>query len=75
MIRLFDPSSEIFLQGLAKLRAIIETCPIVFMGELPSWDMSYAGVGDKNDVSDNPAVQTGVHFAADAPAAPVAAPL
>ena len=31
-IRLFDPSTETFLKGLAKCRALIETYPTVFMG-------------------------------------------
>ena len=72
IVRLFDSASEVFLKSLAKLRALLETYPPVFIGELPSWDMSYAGAGDKNDISDNPAVQAGVQFAAPAPAQPAA---
>jgi len=53
LLRLYDPSMEVFLRGLAKLRAIIETYPTVFLGDLPSWDMSYKDAGVKNDIVEN----------------------
>ena len=59
LLRLYDPSMEVFLRGLAKLRAIIETYPTVFLGELPSWDMSYKDAGEKNDVVENPDIADG----------------
>ena len=70
LLRLYDPSMEVFLRGLAKLRAIIETYPTVFLGELPSWDMSYQGAGDKNDIMENPDAGNGLVIGQPVPAKP-----
>ena len=73
LLRLYDPSMEVFLRGLAKLRAIIETYPTVFLGELPSWNMGYQGAGEKNDIMENPDAGNGLTIGQTVPAA--AAPL
>ena len=55
LLRLFDPTSNDFLKGLAKLRAILSTYSTVMLGELPSWSMGFGGAGEKNDVQVNKA--------------------
>ena len=59
ILRLWDPSMSEFLRGSAKLRAILNTFPIIPLGELPSWDMSFADAGEKSDpaVNDNTGVK------------------
>jgi len=46
ILRLFDPSMKEFLRGSAKLRAILSTYPVVPLGELPNWDMSFRDAGE-----------------------------
>ena len=62
LLRLFDPTSNDFLKGLAKLRAILSTYPIVMLGELPSWSMGFQNGGEKDDVTVNKAAsgETGI---------------
>jgi len=47
ILRLFDPSMKEFLRGSAKLRAILSTYPVVPLGDLPNWDMSFRDAGEK----------------------------
>ena len=35
-------------------------CARELLGELPSWDMSYQGAGDKNDIMENPDAGNGL---------------
>ena len=54
ILRLYDPSMSEFLRGSAKLRAILNTFPVIPLGNLPSWDMSFADAGEKSDPAVNP---------------------
>jgi len=66
-LRLFDPSQTAFVEGMAKLRAILRTYPVAMLGALPSWDMGLEGAGEKNDAKENP------DAGSKGPAAPAAA--
>ena len=50
VLRLYDPSMKEWLVGSAKLRAILSTFPVVPIGELPSWNMSLDGAGERTDL-------------------------
>ena len=54
VLRLYDPSMGEFLRGSAKFRAIVSRIPVIPLGDLPSWDMSYSGAGEKDDPLVNP---------------------
>jgi len=47
ILRLYDASMKEFLRGSAKLRAILSTYPVVPLGEIPDWDMSFRDAGEK----------------------------
>ena len=40
-------------RGAAKLRAIIDTFPIIPLGDLPSWDMGFEDGTERTDVMTN----------------------
>ena len=43
-----------FLRGSAKFRAIVSTIPVIPLGNLPDWNMGFAGAGEKDDPEVNP---------------------
>ena len=55
LLRLYDPSMKEFLRGSAKLRALINAFPVIPLGDLPNWDMSVDGAGEKDYVDQHPA--------------------
>ena len=51
LLKLYDPSMKEFLIGSAKFRAILDTYPVVPLGELPSWSVGFDRAGEKDRIN------------------------